>query len=95
VRFFLFILICSDYLAGTDVYGTYEASPTSKNTFSIAFSGLVTSDTDILFMTDDRTQYVATKHSTILQARGSNQPLSASLSSASSLCKLLRLLFLS
>jgi hypothetical protein len=77
------IVVCRDYLVGSDVYGTYEANPTSGNTFSIEFSGLVNSDTDVMFMTGDRTQFLVSKLSTVVKARGSALPLSASLSSAS------------
>jgi hypothetical protein len=66
------------------VYGTYEANPTSGNTFSIEFSGLVNSDTDVMFMTGDRTQFLVSKLSAVVKARGSAVPLSSSLSSASS-----------
>jgi hypothetical protein len=83
---FLFIFrnrVCRDYLVGSDVYGTYEANQTSGSTFSIEFSGLINSDTDVMFMTGDRTQFLVSKHSTVVKARGSALPLSASLSSAS------------
>ena len=40
----------TDRLLGLDVYGTY-GSPTSDATFSVAFSSMVTSDTEFLFAT--------------------------------------------
>lgn len=72
--------VCRDNLAGTDVYGTYEANPLSGNTFSIAYAGLITSDTDIMFMSGDRKHYLVTKH-VGLSARGLGIPLTVSFSS--------------
>jgi hypothetical protein len=57
--------LCRDKLAGTDVYGAYEPSPTSANTFSIAFQGMISEKTDVLFMTGDRTQFLVTTYGTI------------------------------
>jgi hypothetical protein len=67
---------CRDNLAGTDVYGTYEANSTSGNTFSIVFQGLVNNSTEIMFMTGDRTQYVVTKIGG-LTSQGTLIPLNA------------------
>jgi hypothetical protein len=81
-----FISFCSDNLNGTDVYGSYEANPTSDNTFSVPFSGLITSATDVLFMSGDRSQYLVMKYEGT-KAHGAAMVLAASYSS-SSLCVL-------
>jgi hypothetical protein len=81
-----------DYLTGTEAYGTYVANATSGTTFSIEFSALVKSDTDIMFMSGDRSRFLVTKHATVVKTRGSALPLPASLSSTS-LC--IRILFVS
>ena len=40
----------TDNLAGTDIYGTYDADPQSTNEWSIQFDNILASDGSTLFM---------------------------------------------
>ncbi len=49
-----------DDLAGTSVYGSY-GNESSQATFSIAFSALITPDTEVMLVTGTRSDYIVTR----------------------------------
>jgi hypothetical protein len=54
---------CSDDLQGTSVYGTYEPSLTSSSSFSVPFSA--NASTPILFVSGDRSLYLAARYANV------------------------------